>query len=180
MESRYYSKKLNIIVVSGDRKLLIVDTKNGEISNYDQELSGCNPVITSDMKIIKGTGEHDISFFSLKGELIDFIPGRYITAEAICYIGNNKIALGSGDKKVHSLDLLSGKEQTLALQNETVSSKAFSSLPAKKYSLPLSFHSSLSLFFLPFLTGLLLILVLISLLVFFINFFGFILYNSPF
>lgn len=126
-----YNAQVGLISVSGDRNLLIVNTESGNIINKSLELSGSNSIITNDFKIIKGTGENNITIFSDSGEPISKIKGRSLTAELVADIGNKRVVFASGDKRVHLLDYTSSEDQTLATHKETISSVLY--IPLKDY-----------------------------------------------
>jgi WD40 repeat protein len=126
-----YNAQVGLVSVSGDRNLLIVNIKTGDIINKSLDLSGCNSIITNDFKIIKGTGENDITIFSDSGEPISKIKGRSLTAELVADLGNNRVVLASGDKKVHLLDYSLDEDQTLATHKEPISSVLY--VPLKDY-----------------------------------------------
>ncbi|MFX0183531.1 MAG: hypothetical protein ACFE95_10660, partial [Candidatus Hodarchaeota archaeon] len=138
-----YKYQLGVIAVTGDRNLLVINTTTGELVNYDQGLSGCNPLITSDSKIIKGTGEHDISFFSIAGEKLDQINGRFNTAEFATFLGANQVLFASGDKQVHLLNYSTGQDQVLSTHEETVSSVLF--VPSRNFVIGGGYDDAISI-----------------------------------
>ncbi|MHA1966708.1 MAG: hypothetical protein ACW964_02785 [Candidatus Hodarchaeales archaeon] len=138
-----YNVQVGTIVVSGDRNLLLVNTNTGDIVTYDQGLSGCNAIITADSKIIKGTGQNEITIYSELGEEISKIDGRSHTAEYVVNLVNNRIIFASGDKQVHLLDCSSGEDQTLAKHKETISSVIF--LPSKNYVIAGAYDDTVSI-----------------------------------
>jgi WD40 repeat protein len=138
-----YNVRVGTIVVSGDRNLLLVNTNTGDIVTYDQGLSGCNAIITADSKIIKGTGQNEITIYSELGEEISKIDGRSHTAENVVNLENNRIIFASGDKQVHLLDCSSGEDQTLAKHKETISSVIF--LPSKNYIIAGAYDDTVSI-----------------------------------
>ncbi|MFX0052691.1 MAG: hypothetical protein ACFE8U_15540, partial [Candidatus Hermodarchaeota archaeon] len=138
-----YNNQLGVICVVGDRNLLIVNTTTGDLIKYDQSLSGCNPLITADSKIIRGTGEHDISFFSLTGEQISQINGRTNTSEYACFLGDNQISFASGDKQVHLLNYLTKEDQILTTHQEMISSILF--VPSKNFIIAGGYDDTISI-----------------------------------
>ncbi|MFX0014867.1 MAG: WD40 repeat domain-containing protein [Promethearchaeota archaeon] len=138
-----YRAQAGIAVVTGERKMLLVNTNTGEILSHDHSLSGCNTVITLDSKIIKGTGEHNISIFSLTGEPISQISGHSHTAEFVSFLGKSNIIFASGDNQVHQLNYSTGQDQILAKHNETVSSVLF--LRSKNFVIAGSFDDTISI-----------------------------------
>ncbi len=136
-----YNAQAGLISVSGDRNLLIVNIESGDIINKSLELSGSNSIITNDFKIIKGTGENDITIFSDSGEPISKIKGRSLTAELVADIGNNRVVFASGDKRVHLLDYSSNEDQTLATHKETISSVLY--IPLKDYIISGAYDDSI-------------------------------------
>jgi WD40 repeat protein len=121
-QSVCYSLKDRLVVVSGDRNLLFVDTTNGQLTNTDQELSGCNPIITNNSEIYRGSGENDISQFSNTGEIIAKMSGRSKTAESIVFLNKKSIVYGSGDGNVYLLNYFDNEEKQLTNHSESVSS----------------------------------------------------------
>jgi WD40 repeat protein len=138
-----YNARVGIIVVSGDRNLLLVNTSTGDIVTREQELSGCNAIITADSKIIKGTGQNDITIFSEHGEEISKLNGRSHTAEYAVNLKDNRFIFTSGDNHVHLLDCNSGEDQTLAKHNETISSVIF--IPSKNFIIAGAYDDTVSI-----------------------------------
>ncbi|MFW9904703.1 MAG: hypothetical protein ACFFFH_10245 [Candidatus Thorarchaeota archaeon] len=138
-----YSTQAGIVVITGERNMLIVNTSSGEILDFDQSLSGCNAVITLDNKIVKGTGEHDIAIYSSTGEKISQIGGHSQTAEFVSFITEDSIIYASGDKHVHQLTLSTGHDQTLAEHTETISSTLF--VPSKNLIISGAYDDSISI-----------------------------------
>jgi WD40 repeat protein len=138
-----YSTKDQLIVVSGDRNLLFVDTNTGQLTLTDQDLSGCNPIITNNSEIYRGSGENSISQYSNIGEIVDKIDGRKKSTESITFLDNKKLVYGSGDGKVYLLDYRENFEQNLALHSETVSSVIF--IPNTNTIVAGSFDDSISI-----------------------------------
>lgn len=123
-----FNSNIGIIAVTGERNLLIVDTKSREVLSLHQELSGSNVIILSSGEILKGTEENNISLFTLQGDLKSKILGRFNSVESAVFLDENQILFGSGDKKVHLLDFRTGKEQILAVHNESISSIIYLSI----------------------------------------------------
>lgn len=138
-----YSAQAGVVVVAGDRKFLIVNTSTGELSSYAHELSGCNAIITLDSKIIKGTGERDISIFSTRGEKMFQIEGHTHTAEFVSFPGENSIIFASGDNHVHQLNYSTGSDRILAKHDETVSSVLYN--PSKNYVIAGAYDDTISI-----------------------------------
>ncbi len=138
-----YSAQAGVVVVAGDRKLLIVNTGTGELLNIDQSLSGCNAVITLESKIIKGTGEHDISIFSHTGEKLSQIDGHSHTAEFVSFLEEDTIIFASGDNQVHQFTYSTGNDQTLAKHKETVSSVLL--VPSKNFVIAGAYDDTISI-----------------------------------
>ncbi|NHJ01025.1 MAG: hypothetical protein EAX86_02735 [Candidatus Heimdallarchaeota archaeon] len=121
-----YNAKAKLIAVTGERNLLIINTRTGEILQLEQELSGSNAIILDDATIIKGSGEHDIIFIDINGNLKKKIEGRFHTAEFTAFLEENKLAIASGDNSVHLLDYCHHLDQILQTHKETVSAIIFS------------------------------------------------------
>jgi WD40 repeat protein len=138
-----YSAQAGIVVIVGERNMLIVNTTSGDILSFDQSLSGCNAVITLDNKIVKGTGERDIAIYSSTGEKISQIDGHSQTAEFISFITEDSIIYASGDKHVHQLTLSTGHDQTLAEHTETISSTLF--VPSKNLVISGAYDDTISI-----------------------------------
>lgn len=138
-----YSTQAGIVVIAGERNMLIVNTSSGEIQNFDQSLSGCNAIITLDNKIVKGTGERDIGIYSLTGEKISQIEGHSQTAEFVSFITKDSFIYASGDKHVHHLTLSTGHDQTLAEHAETISSTLF--IPSKNLVISGAYDDTISI-----------------------------------
>ncbi|MHA2244477.1 MAG: hypothetical protein ACXADY_05870 [Candidatus Hodarchaeales archaeon] len=138
-----YNAQAGLVVVAGDRKLLIVNTSSGELLSIDQSLSGCNAIITLDSKIVKGTGEYDISIFSLTGDKLSQIDGHSHTAEFISFLGEDTIVFASGDNQVHQFPYPTGNDQTLAKHEETVSSVLF--IPSKNLIIAGAYDDTISM-----------------------------------
>ena len=117
-----YSAQAGIVVIAGERNMLIVNTSSGDLLNFDQSLSGCNAIITLDNKIVKGTGERDIAIYTTTGEKLFQIDGHSQTAEFVSFIKEDSLIYASGDNHVHQLSLPTGHDQTLAEHTETISS----------------------------------------------------------
>ncbi|MFW9854209.1 MAG: WD40 repeat domain-containing protein [Candidatus Thorarchaeota archaeon] len=117
-----FNAQNGIIAVTGDRNLLVVSTRSGDITVIPQELSGCNPIVLSDSTILKGTGEREISVFSLSGEIVSLLRGRTGSVEDVVFIEGSKLVIASGDKGVHLINYATGEDQLLAKHHETVSS----------------------------------------------------------
>jgi len=139
-----YKSQLGIIVVTGDRNLLVVNTTDGNVSKYEQALSGCNAILTNDSRIIKGTGENNISFFTTNGELISKINGRSNTAESITKLSDSSMIIGSGDNKTHLLNYTSGQDDILVSHDETVSSILF--VKSMNYVISGGYDDSISIY----------------------------------
>ncbi|MHA1973157.1 MAG: WD40 repeat domain-containing protein [Candidatus Hodarchaeales archaeon] len=116
-----YRDELGLIAITGDRDLLIVNTTTKELVHTKQDLSGCNVIILSSGELVKGSGEHDISLYNAKGELVSEIKGRSNSVESAFFLDDNLLVFGSGDKRVHMYDFVNGEEKILAKHNETVS-----------------------------------------------------------
>ncbi|UCG02749.1 MAG: WD40 repeat domain-containing protein, partial [Candidatus Heimdallarchaeota archaeon] len=138
-----YSAQAGVVVIAGERNMLIVNTNSGELQNYDQSLSGCNTVITLESKIVRGTGERDITIFSATGEKISQIDGHSHTAEFVSFIGEDSIIYASADKYVHQLTLSTGHERTLTEHTETISSVLF--IPSKNLIISGAFDDSIGI-----------------------------------
>ncbi len=138
-----YRSKDRLIIVSGDRNLLFVDTTTGQLTVTDQELSGCNPIITYNSEIYRGSGEKDITQYSNTGEIIGKMSGRSKTAESIAFLDKNSIIYGSGDSHVYLLDYKGNIEKQLASHSETVSSVI--SVPRINSIIAGSFDDSISI-----------------------------------
>lgn len=138
-----YRSKDRLIIVSGDRNLLFVDTTTGQLTVTDQELSGCNPIITYNSEIYRGSGEKDITQYSNTGEIIGKMSGRSKTAESIAFLDKNSIIYGSGDSHVYLLDYKGNMEKQLASHSETVSSVI--SVPRINSIIAGSFDDSISI-----------------------------------
>ena len=138
-----YSAQAGFVVVAGERKMLIVNTSTGELLSHDHSLSGCNAIITLDSRIIKGTGERNISIFSPTGEKISQIDGHSHTAEFVSFLGDNMIIYASGDKQVHYLNYSTGHDQTLAKHKETISSVLF--IPSRNVVIAGAYDDTISI-----------------------------------
>ena len=138
-----YRSKDRLIIVSGDRNLLFVDTTTGQLTVTDQELSGCNPIITYNSEIYRGSGGKDITQYSNTGEIIGKMSGRSKTAESIAFLDKNSIIYGSGDSHVYLLDYKGNMEKQLASHSETVSSVI--SVPRINSIIAGSFDDSISI-----------------------------------
>ncbi|MFX1282653.1 MAG: hypothetical protein ACFFB5_03325 [Promethearchaeota archaeon] len=138
-----YSAQAGIVVVAGERKMLIVNTNTGELLSHDHSLSVCNAVITLDSKIIKGTGERDIFIYSTTGEKISQIKGHSNTAEFVSFLGDNMLIYASGDKQVHYLNYSTGQDQTLAEHKETVSSVLY--IPSQNFVIAGAYDDTISI-----------------------------------
>lgn len=138
-----YSAQEGRIVVVGDRNMLIVNTATGDLLLLSQDLSGCNAIITQDSKIIKGSGDRDISIFSLAGEKISQIDGHSKTAEVVSFLKDNQIIIASGDKHVHHINYTTTQDQTLAAHQETVSSVLV--IPSKNYVISGAYDDTISI-----------------------------------
>ncbi len=138
-----YSAQAGVVVITGERNMLIVNTSSGELLNYDQSLSGCNAVITLESKIVKGTGERDIAIFLSSGEKISQIDGHSHTAEFVSFIGEGSVIYASGDNHVHQLTLSTGHDQTLAEHAETISSVLY--IPSKNTIISGAYDDSISI-----------------------------------
>lgn len=139
-----YSAQAGVAVVSGERKLLIVNTSTGDLLTHDQSLSGCNAIITSDAKIIKGTGERDVSIFSYTGKKLAQIDGHSHTAEFVIFLQEDVIVFASGDNSVHQLSFSTGEDKPLAAHKETVSSVLF--IPSRKYVIAGAYDDMISIY----------------------------------
>ncbi|MHA1214647.1 MAG: WD40 repeat domain-containing protein [Candidatus Hodarchaeales archaeon] len=116
-----YRDELGLIAVTGDRDLLIVNSNTKEVVYTKQDLSGSNVIILSSGELVKGSGEHDISLYNEKGEVIYKIKGRSNSVESAFFLGESQLVFGSGDKNVHLYNFIDGEERILARHNETVS-----------------------------------------------------------
>ncbi|UCE12911.1 MAG: hypothetical protein JSV04_12055 [Candidatus Heimdallarchaeota archaeon] len=139
-----YSAQAGIAAVAGERKLLIVNTSTGDLLSHDQSLSGSNAVITSDSKIIKGTGERDISIFTQTGEKSAQIDGRSHTAEFVSFLSEDVIVFASGDNSVHKLSYSTREDEPLAAHKETVSSVLI--IPSRKYVIAGAYDDTISIY----------------------------------
>lgn len=138
-----YSARTGMAVVAGERNLLIVNTNTGELLSHSHSLSGCNAVITLDSKIIKGTGEHDISIFSTTGEILYQIDGHSHTAEFVSFLGEDTVIFASGDNHVHQLNYSTGQDQILAKHKETVSSVLY--IPSRNLVIAGAYDDTISI-----------------------------------
>ncbi|MFX1515923.1 MAG: WD40 repeat domain-containing protein [Promethearchaeota archaeon] len=138
-----YSAQAGVIVIAGERNMLIVNTSSGELLNLDQSLSGCNAIITLENMIVKGTGERDITLFSTTGEKLFQIDGHSQTAEFVSFIKEDSLVYASGDNHVHQLSLSTGNDQTLAEHGETISSVLF--VPSKNWIISGGYDDSISI-----------------------------------
>ncbi|MHA2226338.1 MAG: WD40 repeat domain-containing protein [Candidatus Hodarchaeales archaeon] len=138
-----YSAQAGLVVVAGDRNLLFVNTETGELFTSKHNLSGCNAVITTENKIIRGVGERDISIFSPEGEKLSQIDGRSFTAEQVAFLKDNTIVIASGDNQVHKLEYLTGQDQILATHDETISSVLH--IPSKNIIVAGAYDDSISI-----------------------------------
>jgi len=138
-----YSVHAGVVVIAGERNMLIVNTSSGELLNFDQSLSGCNAVITLDNKIVKGTGERDIAIFSSTGDKLFQIDGHSQTVEFVSFIKDDSLIYASGDNHVHQLSLPTGHDQTLAEHAETISSVLY--VPSKNLIISGAYDDSISI-----------------------------------
>lgn len=138
-----FNTHLGIIAVSGDRNLLVVNTHSGSLAHFDQEFSGCNPLVLSNSTILRGTGERDISLFSLSGEIVSRLKGRTRSVEDVAFIDESKAVIASGDKNVHLIDHGTGEDKLLAAHNETVSSVVH--ISGKNYVIAASYDDTISI-----------------------------------
>ncbi len=143
-QSVFYSSKENIIIVSGDRYLLFVDTPTGQLNLTSQDLSGCNPIITYNGSIFRGSGTNNISQFSTNGDVLNIVRGRLKTVEAVNFLDNQVLVYGSGDNAVHKLNCTTGADDSLISHSETVSSIVYD--PRTQIVIAGSFDDSISLY----------------------------------
>ncbi len=146
-QSVFSSSKHKLIIVSGDRYLLFIDTPTGQLDLTSQELSGCNPIITINGAIFRGSGINSISQFSLEGNVIKELKGRSKTVESVNFLNRHTVVYGSGDNSVHILDFSSGADESLISHSETVSSVTYNSL--KQTIIAGSFDDTISIYHLP-------------------------------
>jgi WD40 repeat protein len=143
-QSVIFSSQFEIIIVSGDRFLLFVDMPTGQLELTSQELSGCNPIITSNGTVYRGSGTNSISEFSTQGKVLEIVKGRSKTVESVTFLDNNSLVYGSGDNAVHRLDFSSGVDDSLTNHSETVSSVAY--IPGAQTIIAGSFDDTISLY----------------------------------
>lgn len=138
-----YSAQAGVVVIAGERNMLVVNTSSGELKKHDTSLSGCNAVITLESKIVQGTGERDIAIFSSTGEKTSQIDGHSHTAEFVSFFGKDSLIYASGDKNVHQLTYSTGHDQTLAEHTETISSVLY--VPSKNKIIAGAYDDSISI-----------------------------------
>ena len=89
----------------------------GQLELTPQELSGCNPIITLQGNILRGSGVNSISQFSKSGQILDTAKGRSKTVESVTFLDNHSLVYGSGDNAVHILDFNSGHSMIVFLSS---------------------------------------------------------------
>jgi WD40 repeat protein len=146
-QSVFFSSQHKTIVVSGDRFLLFVDMPTGQLTLTSQDLSGCNPVITKNGFVVRGTGANNISKYSTSGKNLDLIPGRTKTVESAVFLNDHSLVYGSGDNAVHRLDFKSGIDESLSSHSESVSSIVY--ISGTETIIAGAFDDTISLYQLP-------------------------------
>lgn len=112
----------NVAVVAGERKFKIISLDTNRATDVDHELSACNIGMTIDDKLVKGTGEKDITIFTTEGQILSTLSGRNLTFEDGVLIDEKTLVFGSGDKKVYKLDFTTGNRKELIKHDEMPSS----------------------------------------------------------
>ncbi len=142
-QSVCYSKKSNLIVVSGDRNLMFVERSTGSIELTHQELTGCNPAISKNSVVYRGTGENNITLYSEKGEALNIINGRTKTAEDVEFLNSSSLVYASGDRYLHRFEFMNGEDESLVAHSESVSSVVYN--PDAEVIIAGSFDDSVSI-----------------------------------